>query len=54
MGVGVWAEKAQNRLGDFGGESLDAAGGGGDFGRLGGTAVSEPNEEPESRLLGGW
>ena len=53
-GGGDWVENAQNRLGDLGGRSLDVGGGAGDLGLRGGSAVSDPNDEVESRFEGGW
>lgn len=52
-GGGDWVENAQNRLGDLGGKSLGVGGGGGDLGLWGGSAVSDPNDDVESRLVGG-
>jgi len=48
-GGGDCVENAQNRFGDFGGRSLGIGGGGGDLGRRGGSAVSDPNDDVESR-----
>jgi hypothetical protein len=56
-GGGDWVENAQNFLGDLGGKSLAVwgrvGGGGGDLGLRGGSAVSDPNDEVESRCVGG-
>jgi len=53
-GGGDWVENAQNRLGDLGGRRfLDVAGGAGVLGLWGGSAVSDPNDDVESRFPGG-
>jgi hypothetical protein len=52
-GGGDWVENAQNRLGDLGGKSLDVEGGAGDLGLRGGSTVSDPNDDVESRFEGG-
>jgi hypothetical protein len=49
-GGGDWVENAQNRLGDLGGRSLVVGGGAGDLGLRGGSTVSDPNDDVESRF----